>query len=849
RIRQLTERIAAVDGVQSVVSLTNAADPIADALEPPLLVPRIPSTDEERRELRKKIADRPMYLKNLVAPDGRAAAINIRFRDMPDDEFMRRGIDQAVEAILRDAGGPGEIFYSGLPHFKVYTARAMWRDLTRFVPLTLLIILIILYLSFRSLRGVLLPALTVLVSLVWTLGIMVLAGSELTLGSTSLPPLVLVIGTAYSLHVVAEYYELSARGGAPERVVLETLRRIGAPIFITAFTTVLGFFSTGANRIPSIREMGIYSAIGISIAFLLSLLLVPAILALLPVPKPQAESDFAERFSAMLRRVGSFAMRHRAAIIVAAAAVAVAAALPIPLIEVDSNFQSFFREDDPVRRATDAINENLVGTAAFYVVIDGSEEGIIKKWDTLRRIKDLQRYVESLPGVDKTVSFVDYVEAFDRGAQQVGGGDLLIGPDGEVIQAAPAGEVKTFWDNPDQLGAAIQIISTNPKSFSTVVDTKFARTNILVRTSLSRSSEIAGTVDRIHEFASRRFPPELPVRATGNLILLTKTTGDIVSGQAWSFALTAGVIFVIMSAMFLSTRVGSIAMVPNLLPIVALFGLMGVVGTPLNLATSTIAAIALGIAVDDTVHIMARLSSEVRATGDQEASLLRTVATVGKPTIFTSVLLVLGFLTLCFSTFVPIVQFGFLSAAAILIALLSELVVTPALLSTVRVITLWDLLTVRLGKNPHKTIGIFESLRPWQAKIVALMGEMRSYPKGEAIFREGEIGDAMYVLIDGRARVQLDSDGAEHRVVRELGRGDVFGEMGLLRQHTRTADVVAADDVEVMAMDHRFLARVQRRYPRIASKIFLNISKILSDRLQEQTRRTVAAERTGSGLQ
>ncbi|MGH7859033.1 MAG: efflux RND transporter permease subunit, partial [Candidatus Binatia bacterium] len=569
RIRRLTDEIAAVDGVESVVSLTNVADPIEDALEPPPLVPRIPSNEQERQELRRKIADRPMFLKNLVSPDGRAAAINIRFRDIPDEEFIRRGIDGAVEEVLRRNEGPGEIFYSGLPHFKVYTARAMWRDLSRFVPLTLLVILVILYLSFRSLRGVLLPATTVVMSLVWTLGIMVMAETNLTLGSTSLPPLVLVIGTAYSLHVVAEYYELAARGGKPAEVALDTLRRIGAPVFITAFTTVLGFLSTAANRIPSIRQMGIYSSVGISIAFLLSLVLVPAMLALLSVPKAQADEAFTERFAGVLRRVASFAMRHRAGVIAAAAVLVVAAAIPIPLIEVDSNFQSFFREDDPIRTATDAINENLVGTAAFYVVIDGSEEGIVKKWDTLRRIKDLQSYVETLPGVDKTVSFVDYVEAFDRGAQQVGGGDLVLGPDGNVVEAPPAGpgEAKTFWENPDQLGAAIQIISTNPKSFSTVVDVKFARTNILVRTSLSRSSEISDTVEKIHDFARGRFPPELPVRATGNLILLTKTTGDIVSGQAWSFGLTAGVIFVIMSAMFLSTRVGSIAMVPNLLPI------------------------------------------------------------------------------------------------------------------------------------------------------------------------------------------------------------------------------------------------------------------------------------------
>jgi hypothetical protein len=161
---------------------------------------------------------------------------------------------------------------------------------------------------------------------------------------------------------------------------------------------------------------------------------------------------------------------------------------------------------------------------------------------------------------------------------------------------------------------------------------------------------------------------------------------------------------------------------------------------------------------------------------------------------------------------------------------------TPALLSTTRIITLWDLLYLKLGKDPHKTIGIFEDLRPWQAKIVVLMGELRSFPGGQAIIREGEMGDAMFVIINGRAEVRVDAGGQSRRV-RELGRGDVFGEMGLIRRHQRTADVLATDQVEAMAMDWRFLSRVQRRYPRIASKIFLNIARILSDRLQQETQR------------
>jgi hypothetical protein len=197
------------------------------------------------------------------------------------------------------------------------------------------------------------------------------------------------------------------------------------------------------------------------------------------------------------------------------------------------------------------------------------------------------------------------------------------------------------------------------------------------------------------------------------------------------------------------------------------------------------------------------------------------------------VILFLGFLVLCLSTFVPIQEFGLLSAATMVVALVADVMLLPALLTTTRIITLWDVLYLKLGKDPHKTISIFENLRPSQAKIVALMGELRSFPRGQPIVRQGEVGNEMFVVINGRAEALINSGGQTRRLG-EFKRGDVFGEMGLIRRHKRTADVVATEDMEVMAMDERFLARVQRSYPRIATKIFFNISKILSDRLQER---------------
>ncbi len=842
KIKRLTDEIKKIPEVKDVFSLTNVQDIITSvAKESTLLVPDVNAPHAALEELKNKLADQPIYLKNLVSADGRAAAINIFFANLGDDEFFRRGVDDTIQALVDRENGPEKLYYTGLPHFKVHSTRAMWEDLTLFIPLTLLLIVVALFLSFRSLRGMLLPTVTVVVSLIWTLGIMVLAGSRLSLGNTALPPLVLVLGTAYSLHIVAEYYELAHPGRPVNEVVRETLQATSMPLFIAALSTVMGFLSLVVNSIVSIRELGLYASVGISIAFVLSLVLVPALLALLPLPARREEA-FSPGISAALRKLATLSSHHRRAVIAAGLLITLLFAWQGSSIQVGSDFQSFFRETDPVRQATEAINRYLVGSMTFYVAIDGEERDVIKKWDTLWRIKNLQLYIDSLPGVEKTISFVDYCELLDRGIQEI----PLEPPEGEIVETLQPEVKTTFWENPDQLKGVMRLVFLNATSVSSVVNhPNYSRTIILVRTSLSRSSDIAALVDQIEAFAQGHFPPELTVRPTGNLILLTRTAGNIVSGQIESLALTAVVIFILMAAMFLSVRVGLIAMVPNVFPLFVFFGLMGMAGAELNFGTNIIASIALGVAVDDTIHIMMRLSSTVRTTADQEQALLETLSTVGKPALYASVVLFLGFLTLCFSSFVPIREFGFLSATTILVGLVGEIALLPALLATTPIITLWDLLHVKLGKDPHKTIGIFTNLRPSQAKIVALMGKLKSFPRGHAILRHGEVSNEMFVILSGRAEVRVNSAG-QPRSLWELQRGDVFGVTSLIRSEEggpeMFADVIALEDVEVLAMDERFRSRVWR-YPRIAARIFFNISTALLDRLQDAVQRAAGSEK------
>jgi CRP-like cAMP-binding protein len=393
--------------------------------------------------------------------------------------------------------------------------------------------------------------------------------------------------------------------------------------------------------------------------------------------------------------------------------------------------------------------------------------------------------------------------------------------------------VKSFWEDPSRLDEVLTIVRQNPESFKSVITRDFGQANVLVRTRFETSAEIAEVVGRIREWAEQH--PGLPAEPTGSIILLNGTTDDLVWGQVKSVTVALAVIFVVMSLLFLSAKVGFIAMLPNIVPVMFFFGILGWSNIQLNIGTSIIAAIALGIAVDNTIHYMVRFNRELQVTYDERLSLAAALSTVGRPIVYTSIALTLGFLVMRLSDFVPIRDFGSLSAATMLAALVTNVVLLPALLAQTRIVTLWDLLFVKLGKDPHKTVRLFHGLRRAQARIAVLLGRLQNVPAGEAAVRQGELGEEMYVIINGRADVVVQGPDGRRRLVHQLQRGDVFGEMGLVRRQQRTADIVAVEDLELLAVDQRFLERLQRRYPRIAATVFLNLTRILSDYVERTT--------------
>jgi hypothetical protein len=818
-IDQLSSRLAAVDGVREVVSLTTVKGVESEdsGVRVGRLMRALPRTEAEAAAFRARVFANPLYVGNLVSADAAATSILVQFDEMSQDEFERRAVETNIRRAARTLGSREPPAITGIQTLKQVGARTMQGDLARFIPMSTLVVLLILLWEFRTLRGSLLPLCSVLMGLVWTTGFMVLTGARINMGTLVLHPTLIVTGVAYSIHVVSRYYQEIAPGRPTAEVVRAALGHSRLPVAIAALTTVIGFASLASNPIHAIRDLGIYSVFGITAIFLLSLVFVPAVLTLLPaVITVRVEDRRSDRLAVFLQRLGGVATRRRWSFLGAGVALCALSAWQASAIRVETDYLGFFDRDSAVRVDNRRITEKLGGSLPIYLVIDGEGPGAVTRLEVLAAMRELQEFVAGLPGVDGSLSLADYFSVMQRVLNPESGGRLP-GSQGEVEQI---------------------LLFADPAEIRPVANRDFSRANVIVRTRLSGSAEVGELARRVTDWAAAHLPRGVEVRPTGTLILLNRSADALAYGQVTGLAQVLLVLLILMSLFFLSLRIGLLTLVPNVVPIVVLFGFMGWWGIPLNVSTSMIAAIAIGIAVDDTIHYLSEFNSQIRTIGNQEEAILRTAQVIGRPIIFTAIALTAGFLVVCLSSFQPVRHFGVLASVTMAVGLVTELVLTPALLMTASIVTLWDLLYVKVGPEPQKQIPLFRGLRAFEAKIVVLMAQLASAAPGAYITRRGERKEELYVLLSGRVEVFRH---AGEQVIRSLGRGATIGEMGLIRHRPRSADVIVREAVEYLVLDAGFLTRLQRRHPRIAARVFLNLAHILSDRLEVTTEQLAAA--------
>jgi hydrophobe/amphiphile efflux-3 (HAE3) family protein len=825
RLVALTQSLEELPEVASVLSLANAPNVRAegdDVVVEPFLA-EIPSGAAGLLALRRSVLASPRYGGSLVAADGGATALVIRLRGLSDDQVMRGEIDLRVLAVAREAfaGEPGaEVWITGGPHIQAEGARVLFAESLTLPLASLALLGAILVLAFRTVRGVVLPLATICLGLLWTLGLAAAVGHALNAVTVLVPPLLVTLGLSYTVHVVSEYYdEMRAHAGSGVRERMgDALHRTALPLFTCGVTTAVGFATLCLSPLGAVRDFGWLSVAGTVFTLLASLSFAPAVLALLPAPRRLPPLSGGIGLSGLFGRacasLARFDVERRQVVFAVALAVLAVSLLGAVRMKVGTQQIEKFAADAPVRVHFEAINRRFGGVNPLTVVLETERTEGFKEPETLRAVKDLQDWLEAQPEIGGTTSLVDYLEVAQR---------AFLGAD-----AAP-GAV------PASRALVSQILfAAESDELERFVDGSFEAAALHVRAKVIDSAEVAALVTRIDE-RLRELPAPVKGTVTGSSVVFNQALDEIIYGQATSLVSGLGIIYAILAVMFLSLRIGLVALIPNVLPIAFYFGLLGWTGITLSPGTSLVAPIVLGIAVDDTIHYFARFMDDARRLASERQATESALRAIGPPVTTTALALVLGFLVLNLSAFETQGELGSLAAATLAFGWLCDVTLTPALCSGLRIVTLWELLTLDLGSEPQRSIGLFRGLTPAQARIVALMGALEPVRGGERLWSAGDVADALYVVIDGKLRATVERDGA----LRELavhGRGDVLGEVGLVK-HARSADVDILEDGRLLRLTEEHFGQLARRYPRIAAAVLRNLNEILAERLVRLTDR------------
>jgi predicted RND superfamily exporter protein len=677
-LHRLTHRLRGLTGVASVQSLARVLsvrhDPERDMVRIDQFLNRIPEDSAEIDRLERRALSDRLYRKTLISGDGLATAINLSFRPMTDAEFVELDLDGKIAALLEQESGEARRFYiAGRPHVRAQAYHMMVGDLVRLIPVGVAVAALTLWLLSGSIFGVLIPLASCLMSTLWVFGAMATLGMNVNLITLVLGSMMICIGSVYGVHVYARFEIQVEQSGPADQPALDCLLYARTPVVMAGITTCIGFAALLLADIPATNELGWFSILGVASVTMLSLTFVPSAMSLLPRPLPLLQQDgsdqtgsassrwFDQRLEKLLKAIEHLSVERSGLVLGCWGLATVAAVFAIGSIAIDTDVITFFKKDSKVRTDFAEVNRLITGAVPIYVMVSGPGEGTFREPKNLRMIQDLQTRLEQLPGVSEVLSSVDFVRLANRAMNN-----------GDVDQDRI----------PDSRAAVAEATFLLPKSelrrFST---SNHSRTNLIVRTGRAGSAAVrALEADIRTALDAAGLPSEFTTQVSGNAVLLNRSADGIARNQATQVTFAAITIFVLICGVFRSARVALIAMAPNIAPVLIFFGVLGSGIAPLSLPTSLIGSIALGVAIDDTMHFLVAYLAQKNLGRSSKQAARHCIQKVGRPIVLTSIMLVMGFSMILLSGFATLQEFGILTAFTMAVCLATDLILLPALL-------------------------------------------------------------------------------------------------------------------------------------------------------------------------
>jgi predicted RND superfamily exporter protein len=599
---------------------------------------------------------------DLVSEDGTVTAIVVNFdEDRIDD--VRAGVIQRIHDVVdpRLPAGVRAHYNGSLEISETYT-RVTRDNQMRFMPPILVFTFLALYLTFRSVRKTLLASIAIASSLLWALGLYTLMGFTYNVLSSMLMPLIAVLAIADDVHIM-QHWEEERRLGDNEFAFKRTVAHLIRPLFGASVTTALGMLSLATSDVVAVRGFGIGAAVGIMVDFAFSVILMPT---LLTFSTPSAKISPHERYLVPpMLRIARMSSAHPRRVLAVGLVVAALATAGMARLRVDTNHINFFRPDHPLGESARVIDSKLAGIYSFQILLEGEPESL-KAPDALKRMDRLQAELRALAPISKVTSLADYVKRINK----------------ELNDGRP--EAYVVPDDRETVAQELFVFSLGGEGrheLERIAASDFSRAHISVKLDSLSSDVVLATVEEAEGLAARAFEGTgIRTMTTGSGKLFSVLDRYLVDSQLSSFGMAFVTVFSVIFVVFRSFRFGLLTIAPNLLPVLAVLGMMGHLDISLNVATVMVASIALGVVDDDTIHFINRYRREVAAGATTDEAIATATAHEGRASLTTALINIVGYSVLMLSEYRPTGWFGGLLALTMSVAFLAEVFVLPAMI-------------------------------------------------------------------------------------------------------------------------------------------------------------------------
>ena len=636
-----------------------------------------PATREEADKVRQAVMDFPLYVGSLVAPSGKGTLIVV---EVPDQE-QAQSLYQQLLALAERAPQEGgeEIHVAGEGAVSGYLGSYIDADAQRLNPLAALIISTVLFIAFRTLRGVMLPNFVVAATVAASIGLMAAFGVHFYVITNGLLPVLIGIAVADSFHIFSQYYEELARhpDNSPREIVVRTMVHMWRPITMTTLTTIAGFLGLYlASVMPPMKYFGLFAMIGVATAWLYSVTVLPAWLTLLhlrpsPAYRPATGGAYrTDAFGRMMTAFGRMVVRRAGWVLGMAILIGIAGIYGTLHLELNESRIRTFQKDEPIVRADSIINRLFDGVQYLDIFIETSQPEDLFDPANLKRIEALQAYVETLPHVGGSTSVVDYLKQMNRSLNEGRPEAYALPQDKDLV-------AQYFL---------LYSASGDPEDFQKEVDYDYRLANVRVSLDSGKYSDEKAVVEAAQQYIDQSFNgPGIHATLSGRVDVdyhWIKRLGETNWG---SVGIALLMVWLMATLAFRSLVGGLITVVPVILTVLLVYAVMAFSGIWLSISTSMFAAIAIGLGVDFAVHTIERLEILLR---DEQRSLDESIValfpTTGRALLFNFLALALGFGVLATSKVVVLQEFGRIVALAVSVSFFASLTLLPAIAKVFR---------------------------------------------------------------------------------------------------------------------------------------------------------------------